>query len=469
MTEIKQEPVDDLADLGDFIDSVLEDNVGQLPAEEMDTVKDIKPEVKYDEKDHKRCLVCDNIAGRHSYYGGQVCNSCRAFFRRAVVGKAYPDFKCRQASNCTINSKSRKSCQSCRYQKCLEAGMQPRWIMSEAEVKVRRERKKSVIVQRARNSSQSEQQKMEKNLKKTDDEKMDHVKMLLRPQGTSRLDEPYTMDELNMVQELSKDTMEYYFTKVAKFLAKHRDIHSEMFGSRQRVLSFGTHRMLDKFAHGLCVGLYMNLHKVSDHASAGTSCLKCLPVEDARTLSVGNYGLILSMAHAIYARRPDAVASRRDFLSLVLRDADRDGDFKFLAGELERSIAADSASADAPLDYWDLFPRGWVPSADAARRHREVTDKLSGWFPRAAGSEAAPRDEVCFTLMVYVLLFSSEFLTLQSRKKVEEVQLGFMRMLYRYLRFRFPQVALKKFVEGMIMVSYAREAQEIRRKRVNVA
>ena len=28
------------------------------------------------------CEVCGAKAGRHSYYGGYVCQSCRAFFRR---------------------------------------------------------------------------------------------------------------------------------------------------------------------------------------------------------------------------------------------------------------------------------------------------------------------------------------------------------------------------------------------------
>lgn len=33
------------------------------------------------------CHVCSEQAGKHSYYGGQVCPSCRAFFRRSVQSK----------------------------------------------------------------------------------------------------------------------------------------------------------------------------------------------------------------------------------------------------------------------------------------------------------------------------------------------------------------------------------------------
>ena len=33
------------------------------------------------------CHVCGEMAGKHSYYGGQVCPSCRAFFRRSVQSR----------------------------------------------------------------------------------------------------------------------------------------------------------------------------------------------------------------------------------------------------------------------------------------------------------------------------------------------------------------------------------------------
>ena len=45
-----------------------------------------RPEI--DESANKnKCPVCHEKAGKHSYYGGRVCPSCRAFFRRAVQSK----------------------------------------------------------------------------------------------------------------------------------------------------------------------------------------------------------------------------------------------------------------------------------------------------------------------------------------------------------------------------------------------
>ena len=46
------------------------------------------------EPDPELCKVCGERAGKHNYYGGQVCPSCRAFFRRAVQSKVYEGFAC---------------------------------------------------------------------------------------------------------------------------------------------------------------------------------------------------------------------------------------------------------------------------------------------------------------------------------------------------------------------------------------
>ncbi len=40
-----------------------------------------------EEVENRVCHVCGERAGKHSYYGGQVCPSCRAFFRRSVQSK----------------------------------------------------------------------------------------------------------------------------------------------------------------------------------------------------------------------------------------------------------------------------------------------------------------------------------------------------------------------------------------------
>ena len=58
--------------------------VAELETNKEDEIESLKSVVAKQERgpDGKYiCYVCGEKAGKHSYYGGQVCASCRAFFR----------------------------------------------------------------------------------------------------------------------------------------------------------------------------------------------------------------------------------------------------------------------------------------------------------------------------------------------------------------------------------------------------
>jgi hypothetical protein len=76
----------------------------------------------------RECQVCKGVAGRHSYYGGQACTSCRAFFRRSVISESRYTYFCVKEGKCEINFKTRRQCQYCRFNRCLDAGMRPSWV-----------------------------------------------------------------------------------------------------------------------------------------------------------------------------------------------------------------------------------------------------------------------------------------------------------------------------------------------------
>jgi len=80
-----------------------------------------------------KCYVCREKAGKHNYYGGRVCPSCRAFFRRAVQSKYYEIFFCAKGEKCEMNLNTRRSCQYCRFKKCLESGMRIAWVLPDGE------------------------------------------------------------------------------------------------------------------------------------------------------------------------------------------------------------------------------------------------------------------------------------------------------------------------------------------------
>jgi len=81
----------------------------------------------------EKCKICFEQAAKHIHYGAMTCFSCRAFFRRSIQNKTASTYACRRNKDCEINLKTRKNCQYCRYQKCIEVGMKPTWVLSEEE------------------------------------------------------------------------------------------------------------------------------------------------------------------------------------------------------------------------------------------------------------------------------------------------------------------------------------------------
>ncbi|CAJ0604505.1 unnamed protein product [Cylicocyclus nassatus] len=68
------------------------------------------------------CRVCG--AGKAAmHYGAVACVGCKGFFRRALM-KA-DQLECQAIGKCPIRADMRTQCRSCRFQKCLEAGMKP--------------------------------------------------------------------------------------------------------------------------------------------------------------------------------------------------------------------------------------------------------------------------------------------------------------------------------------------------------
>ncbi|XP_067877732.1 steroid hormone receptor ERR1 isoform X3 [Heterodontus francisci] len=66
------------------------------------------------------CLVCGDVASGY-HYGVASCEACKAFFKRTIQGSI--EYSCPAASDCEITKRRRKSCQACRFTKCLSVGM----------------------------------------------------------------------------------------------------------------------------------------------------------------------------------------------------------------------------------------------------------------------------------------------------------------------------------------------------------
>ncbi|KAI4895715.1 hypothetical protein NFI96_026585, partial [Prochilodus magdalenae] len=66
------------------------------------------------------CLVCGDVASGF-HYGVASCEACKAFFKRTIQGSI--EYTCPASSECEITKRRRKSCQACRFTKCISVGM----------------------------------------------------------------------------------------------------------------------------------------------------------------------------------------------------------------------------------------------------------------------------------------------------------------------------------------------------------
>ncbi len=97
------------------------------------------------------CAICSRPCTKYLYYGARACLGCRAFFRRARAANRFEKFVCAAGDGgCDVSGENgggggaekRKVCPYCRHKKCLEAGMNPAWMLSDEDREERRRRRR---------------------------------------------------------------------------------------------------------------------------------------------------------------------------------------------------------------------------------------------------------------------------------------------------------------------------------------
>ena len=68
------------------------------------------------------CSVCGETNSTGWHFGTITCEACKKFFIRNSESE-HEQFKCVRSNNCVITKSTRTNCPQCRYQKCLQVGM----------------------------------------------------------------------------------------------------------------------------------------------------------------------------------------------------------------------------------------------------------------------------------------------------------------------------------------------------------
>jgi len=344
------------------------------------------------------CLVCGEKAGKHSYYGGQVCLSCRAFFRRSVFSGYNNSYICAKQSKCEIRLKTRKSCQFCRYQKCCEAGMKASWVITEDEMREK---------MRQDNTS---------SLSPPDDSE-DRCK---KPAQIAQL----SPAELQVIDSLVEETGFFHPNK-----SEDLDIHL----ARQIVRLVAFHAPLDYLSQYQLKEVFLRRAKIFANKFAE---LDKLTLSDKIKLMMHNVGSV-SQLHLCSMLTPDLVWLHQ--LSPLMGDCE--------VGKLNSKLIDLSVTG---LENLHLSIKFFFP---------DIKESESSLILSVA-NYLADADEREMTLVCLIMLLSSDNLDVTESRQIERWQVKYATMLHRYLRTKHANktdLSRLRLASAMSVMSKCRE------------
>ena len=388
-------------------------------------------------RDFKSCQICKKLAAKHNCYGAQACESCRVFFRRTVQNKTHILFECKKENECVMDSISRKSCQSCRYNLCLKAGMNPSWIMTDKERKAKQNLRREKILE-------------EKRKRTSDNPEM----KLVVPRAP---DVGFTTEEslkLNLTVSWAK---KYRFTVLCDSLCQDLSplgIYCDMvFGVRSppgKFLQYMEDQERIAFR-----GMALGLEEMED-----------LHEEDRITLVENNFPVAFSLMSAMLFDENYFEQHISELLTVVRELRSK----KPILGEVVKRLnTVELQGKRFVFSYDQIYRSPWAEERDAEIRHRHLVTKMQKTLRRCDPSDPEqPLDEQLAALICLVILFTPPTeggVRLKSRDAVDRVLHQNAYMLHRYIRAKKGKRPGAVFGDSILTAFDAGQAYELHRNR----
>merc|ERR1719403_555728 len=380
------------------------------------------------------CRVCGERAGKHSYYGGQVCPSCRAFFRRSVQSRYNETFKCTKGTgDCEISLITRKNCQFCRYQRCIGAGMRPSWILSDEE-RVRRFHGRNKAVKTERAGSPTEGTSPESRSTGT------NSPLLVSP---SRSPNPST----SLVEEERGKILSYGEVMLRSLAGRQEQVDRTLLTDLLQVSVHGT---------SLSTKTAQQLSALLDRRTlAGLAALpefQGLPAAAQAQVVEHNLPLVHRFRQAVCLSNPELTWWRL---------------IGFLVGEeklqsCEEDLPCDLSGKKSPGST--MMYSSLLSSASCNARPELEQAHLNLVKELAASLDLD--DEVQVILTVLIITFCPDFLDLGERSAVEQAQLKFVLLLQSHLATCSPSLATARLAKTLMVPAIARQVHQLARERL---
>ena len=411
-----------------------------------DNIKTVNNIIKTTDENNK-CEVCFAKAGKHNYYGGNVCTSCRGFFRRSVQSKQYPLFVCNTNANnnipitktnidaiaqgmdvtytlCRIDSKSRKSCKHCRFLRCISCGMRPGWVLSDED------RMKRLLQRNKKRNQLSIKNQITFHFTQEEKQLVERLQSLIFAAGYSAYYETFG-DDLEIFRSYVNAI--YYRQPI-----KYRVI--------KKIENIDKKAMIEKGFH--------LLDTILDVSKIHTNLKQALVRH--------NYVALFGFYWAVFCEACDMEEFMSEFMSYGLNHRNAPG-VESLLQEMGKLNLEDKKSAWA---YDMIYFSPWAPCADIEERHLKLTRRICMW-PRMKKGGENKIDRSQLALLTMILLLSKDGIDLECTfenmvhlRAAEENQIKFVMMLHRYLKDKYPndeELVNTSLANGLMIVSQAKE------------
>lgn len=356
------------------------------------------------------CPVCDvPRTGSHYYYGAQVCVSCRGFFKRSVQSGHYNLFKCSSLENCKINSKNWKSCKYCRFKKCLNSGMQTKYVMTN------KEREERLV------------QKMEKP-----------SATALRSQFT--LGFQFSMEEENELVSTCNEMCASVFGGYYDFFGKHKSELAEMLSDylTTNTVSNKTFTITDNLEEKFLKKHFFNCPDMQD-----------LSPFDRMTLIGWNYQKLRGINWMFSFMGPDISLFLAEFYNYGLKNQ-ADPNVAAVWGIIQQMLGASQKSMSIIVNEWESR----VEEHPSLQDQLNMVIKVSNWFRSGPDNHINVEK---YVLMTMICMFSQETLGLENSAKVADLQNKYVWKLHRYLYTKSRDRASKLLHEGLMLPPFVHD------------
>lgn len=380
------------------------DQTESIPTSVVQTTPQVKKVRRRGEAAQIRpCKVCGERAGKHSYYGGEVCPSCRAFFRRSVQSGYNATYCCVRDGNCEVTLKTRKNCQFCRYKLCLACGMKTTWVLTEEE-------RKQKFEGRGKRKRVSE-----------DGGDGDNIDGDL-----ANTNNCINEEEMLEINDLVKNSGYYEISKV-------NDMETSLIRDIIRMIAF-SHRLPSTGQKQLKDVLAKRFRKIAKKLRE----FQLLSFKDREEILTQNVPFVVEMQICTFFN-PDLMW-REQFIPLMGQEE---------VTKLDNKLKSLNVAGldDLQVEYSHMFTQ---PHMQDTKQLQEVVKEVGGWV----------QDACEYVLLSLVLLFCPDMLDLVERRRVEEIQLKFATLLQKYLNHKHltePRLAVSRFASGLNLVSKCKE------------